>query len=92
MSDGSVVAMGALMYRDDPEKSVVNVPSLGYTEMELIITRSQDRGHTWSPIERVDPPLEGPAFEVCHSITELSDGSMLLTRRKVAVKIGGCGI
>ena len=41
MSDGSVVAMGALMYRDDPEKSVVNVPSLGYTEMELILTRSQ---------------------------------------------------
>jgi hypothetical protein len=74
MADGSVVAMGALMYRDDPEKSVVNVPSLGYTEMELILTRSQDRGHTWSPIERIAPPLEGPAFEVCHSITELSDG------------------
>ena len=42
--------------------------------MELILTRSQDRGHTWSPIERVAPPLEGPAFEVCHSITELRDG------------------
>ncbi len=66
--------MGALMYRDDPEKSVVNVPTLGYTEMELIITRSQDRGHTWGPIERVAPPLEGPAFEVCHSIVELRDG------------------
>ena len=52
VADGSVVAMGALMYRDDPEKSVVNVPTLGYTEMELIITRSQDRGHTWGPIER----------------------------------------
>jgi len=45
------------MYRDDPEKSVVNVPSLGYTEMELILTRSHDRGHTWSPIERIAPPL-----------------------------------
>jgi hypothetical protein len=74
VSDGSVVAMGALMYRDDPEKSVVNVPSLGYTEMELILTRSLDRGHTWSEIERIDPPLVGPAFEVCHSITELADG------------------
>ena len=74
MADGSVVAIGALMYRDDPEKSVVNVPTLGYTEMELIITRSQDRGHTWGPIERVEPPLEGPAFEVCHSIVELRDG------------------
>ena len=34
MSDGSVVAMGGLMYRDDPERSVVNVPRLGYTEMD----------------------------------------------------------
>lgn len=74
MSDGSVVAMGALMYRDDPEKSVVNVPTLGYTEMELILTRSRDRGRTWSPIERIQPPIVGPAFEVCHSITELRDG------------------
>ena len=31
MSDGSVVAMGALMYRDDPEKSVVNVPDASAT-------------------------------------------------------------
>ena len=37
MSDGSVVAMGGLMYRDDPEASVVNVPSIGYTEMDLIL-------------------------------------------------------
>ena len=42
--------------------------------MELILTRSRDRGHTWSPIERIEPPLVGPAFEVCHSITELRDG------------------
>jgi len=74
VSDGSVVAMGALMYRDDPEKSVVNVPTLGYTEMELILIRSRDRGRTWSDVERVAPPLVGPAFEVCHSITELRDG------------------
>lgn len=72
--DGSVVAMGALMYRDDPELSVVNVPTLGYTEMELILTRSRDRGRTWSGIERIDPPLVGPAFEVCHAIVPLRDG------------------
>ena len=74
MSDGSVVAMGALMYRDDPEKSVVNVPTLGYTEMELILSGARTaatRGR--SPI-RIEPPLVGPAFEVCHSIVELRDG------------------
>ena len=74
LADGSVVAMGGLMYRDDPEKSVVNVPGLGYTEMEVILTRSLDRGRTWSAIERIAPPLVGPAFEVCHSVTELRDG------------------
>jgi sialidase-1 len=74
VSDGSVVAMGGLAYRDDPEKSVVNVPTLGYTEMELILTRSVDRGRTWGAMERIAPPLVGPAFEVCHSVVELSDG------------------
>jgi hypothetical protein len=74
LRDGTVVAMGALMYRDDSEASVVNVPTLGYTEMELILTRSTDRGRTWSPAERIEPPLVGPAFEVCHSVTELRDG------------------
>ena len=74
MSDGSVVAMGGLMYRDDPEESVVNVPSLGYTEMELILTRSQRPRPHLEPDRAIDPPLVGPAFEVCHSITELRDG------------------
>jgi hypothetical protein len=74
VSDGSVVAMGALMYRDDPESSVVNVPTLGYTEMELVLVRSGDRGHTWGDVERIEPPLVGPAFEVCHAIVELRDG------------------
>jgi hypothetical protein len=74
VADGSVVAIGALMYRDDPDKSVVNVPTLGYTEMELLLLRSHDRGHTWGDIERIEPPLVGPAFEVCHAIVELRDG------------------
>jgi len=74
MADGSVVAMGALMYRDDPELSVVNVPTLGYTEVALLLVRSHDRGHTWGEIERIEPPLVGPAFEVCHPIVELRDG------------------
>jgi len=77
VSDGSVVAMGALMYRDDPEKSVVNVPTLGYTETELVVVRSRDRGHTWSELERIVAPLVGPAFEVCHSIVQLRDGRLV---------------
>ena len=77
MSNGEVVGFGGLMYRDDPEKSVVNVPTLGYTEMRLFLVRSRDRGHTWSGPEWIDPPLVGPAFEMCHSLVEVADGRWL---------------
>ena len=77
MSNGEVVGFGGLMYRDDPEKSVVNVPSLGYTEMRIFLVRSRDRGRTWSQPEYIEPPLEGPAFEICHSLVEVRDGRWL---------------
>ena len=77
MSNGEVVGFGGLMYRDDPEKSVVNVPSLGYSEMRLFLVRSTDRGRTWSAPEYIEPPLVGPAFEICHPLVEVRDGRWL---------------
>ncbi|HEV8489805.1 MAG TPA: sialidase family protein [Candidatus Limnocylindrales bacterium] len=77
VSDGSVVAMGGLMYRDDPEAGLVNVPTLGYVDMDLVLLRSRDRGRTWERPEIVEPPLIGPAFEVCHAIVETRDGRWL---------------
>lgn len=76
ISDGpdELVAFGGLNYRDDPEGHLINVPSLGYVEMDLITLRSHDRGRTWEGPTRIDPPLVGPAFEVCHAIVELADG------------------
>jgi hypothetical protein len=77
MSNGEVVGFGGLMYRDDPEKSVVNVPTLGYTEMRLFLVRSRDRGQIWGEPEYIDPPLVGPAFEICHALVEVRDGRWL---------------
>ena len=77
VSDGSVVAFGGRMFRDDPERGLINVPTLGYTEMELITLRSRDRGRSWEGPVRIDPPLVGPAFEICHAIVELRDGRWL---------------
>lgn len=76
LSDGpdELVAWGGVMYRDDPEGHVINVPTLGYVDMDLILLRSHDRGHTWEGPTTVEPPLEGPAWEVCHAIVELQDG------------------
>lgn len=76
-SDGGLVAWGGLAYRDDPERSVVNADTLGYAEMDLILLRSDDGGHTWRGPERIDPPLVGPAFETCHAIVEAADGRWL---------------
>lgn len=72
-----LVAWGSLAYRDDPEHGLVNPETLGYAEMELILLRSHDRGHTWLGPERIDAPLVGPSFETCHAMVETSDGRWL---------------
>ena len=77
LSDGSLVASGARLFRDDPERGLINTPGLGYTEMDLILLRSGDEGATWSTPEVMSPPLVGPAFETCHPIVELEDGRWL---------------
>ncbi len=72
-----VVAFGGLNYRDDPEGHLINIPTLGYVEMDLILLRSHDRGRTWEGPTKIEPPLVGPAFEICHAIVELPDGRWL---------------
>ena len=37
------------MFRDDPEAGIVNVPGIGYAEMDLFLVRSSDRGHDVEP-------------------------------------------
>ena len=77
LRDGSLIAMGPRVYRDDPEEGFVNRANFGFAPMDLILLRSDDRGHTWSSPQVVDPPLVGPAFEACHSPVELRDGRLL---------------
>ncbi len=76
-ADGTLVAMGARMYRDDPEEGLLNRANLGYTEMDVVQLTSSDGGLTWDGPHTVRPPLVGPAFETCHAIVELSDGRWL---------------
>jgi len=76
ISDGpdELVAFGGLYYRDDPEGHLVNLPGIGYVDVDLILLRSHDRGRTWEGPTIIDPPLVGPSWEVCHAIVELKDG------------------
>lgn len=75
--DGTVLAFGGRFFRDDPEHGLINTPGLGYTEMELVLVRSADEGSTWSASQVLRPPLDGPCFETCHGVLELSDGTWL---------------
>ena len=77
LHDGTLVAMGPRMYRPDPEQGLINRDTFGFTRMDLILLRSDNRGLSWEAPEVVEPPLVGPAFEGCHSIVELQDGRWL---------------
>ena len=77
MADGRLVGFGGRSYCDDPEREVVDLETLGHGPMDLILLRSSDDGHTWSGPEVIGPPLVGPAFEICHSVIELRDGTWL---------------
>lgn len=77
MADGSMVGFGARSYRDDPEEGLTNRETLGFVPVDLILSKSDDRGAAWSQPEVIDPPLVGPGFEICHSIIELASGRRL---------------
>ncbi|MDP6778996.1 MAG: sialidase family protein [Candidatus Latescibacteria bacterium] len=77
MGDGALVGFGGRHYRDDPEEGLTNRENLGFVPMDLILLRSQDEGRNWAGPETIEPPLVGPAFEICHPIMELRDGRWL---------------
>lgn len=75
--DGTLVGFGGRFYRDDPEEGLVNRKNLGYVEMDLILLKSYDGGHTWEGPTTIQPPLTGPSFETCHPVIELRDSRYL---------------
>lgn len=56
---------------------IANRDNFGFVPMDLILIRSTDKGKTWSWLETIAPPIEGPAFEICHNIVELPNGNWL---------------
>jgi sialidase-1 len=77
LRDGTLVGFGARFYRDNSEEGLTNRATLGFVPMDLIFFRSVDGGRNWHGPTVIAPPLEGPAFEICHSIVELNDGRWL---------------
>lgn len=72
-----LVATGARTYRQPGDTSLVNRNTLGFVPVDLIMLRSNDDGQTWTGPVVIDPPLEGPSFEICHTVIVLRDGRWL---------------
>lgn len=78
LRNGTLLGFGARFVRSDPDQGLINHPGLGYCDCELITTRSDDDGRTWSGPTVVTPPVQAPAFETCHAPVELADGRLIV--------------
>jgi len=77
LRNGTLVGFGARFYRDNPDEGLTNRATLGFVPMDLMLFGSADKGLSWHVPSVISPPLEGPAFEICHAIVELQDGRWL---------------
>ena len=78
-SDGKIV--GLLQRHDRRElagEGLTHTGTLGFVPTRFGAIMSGDGGRTWGEPCRVEPPIEGPEWELCAPITELSDGRWLL--------------
>ncbi len=77
LADGTLLGFGSFSHRDNPEVGALNRETFGTSPKNLLWVHSKDQGRTWSAPSRINPPLEGSCWEICHAIVELSDGRWL---------------
>jgi hypothetical protein len=77
MPNGGMVSIVGRFHRDNPEEGIINHENLGQVPTDLLLARSSDFGRTWSSVELIEAPLNGPGFEVAHPVMELTDGRWL---------------
>ncbi|OHB58866.1 MAG: hypothetical protein A2Y12_00415 [Planctomycetes bacterium GWF2_42_9] len=59
-------------------EGLTNEKTLGFVPTELLLLRSKNKGKQWTTPQRINPPLIGPAFEMCCPVTILSDGRWII--------------
>ena len=78
LGNGQLVALAVRSHRElYPEEGLANPDTLGFVPTDLLLTRSEDYGKTWSEPQIISPPLTGPSFEACSPIVPLKDGRWL---------------
>ena len=75
---GEVIGLYVLHNRTLENEGYTNHRNMGLVEMELMITRSSDKGHTWTKPLAIEPPLVGPAFEPQSAIIFFKNGKWIL--------------
>ena len=78
LTDGSLIGFGARWHRSDADEGLVNRETQGFVPMDLFLVRSPDDGQTWGEPEPIEPPLDNPAFEICHGVLELPNGTWFI--------------
>ena len=78
LANGHLIGFGIRFHREDPEEGIVSRDTLGFVPLDLFTITSQDRGRTWTEPVTFTPPIQNPAFEICHSIVELPNGTWVL--------------
>jgi hypothetical protein len=78
MSDGSLVLIMHRRDDTDPDQPQFNAETGGLRQMDIVLTRSTDAGHTWSMPEKLDLPAVGGTIDTPSQIIELTDGRWCL--------------
>ena len=89
-ADGRLIGFVALTDRSRADSPATNPENGGGSDMELALLSSEDDGATWSPPQKLDPPLDWKCFEICHAVMPVAADRWLLpiaTRRDWN---GGC--
>lgn len=77
LRDGSLVLVSYRADRSYPDKLMVNSATGGFLQVDTILMRSGDHGHTWSAPELIPMPA-GMILDFSGGIVELEDGRWFL--------------
>ena len=78
MSDGSLIGVGGLFDRSNPEIGLSNPEAeFGFVDTYPFIVRSTDGGYSWTEPNIFETPFNGSPLEICSPIVECPDGHWL---------------
>jgi sialidase-1 len=78
MRDGSLVVIMHRRDDTDPDRPQFNAETGGLRQMDIVLTRSTDAGHTWSTPQKLELPAVDGTIDTPSQIIELNDGRWFL--------------